>query len=92
MGAAVQTYVRNDNSDETYQVYSVNTATNGKRLNGLIESKREEIEKNSWLVVGDIPVDINTSDGLAKSLSSANLIDLLSGNTFRIATEEGEKE
>ena len=33
MGEGIPTYVRNDNSDASYPVDSVNTATNGKRLN-----------------------------------------------------------
>ena len=34
MGADIPTYVRDDNSDASGQVDSVNTATNEKRLNG----------------------------------------------------------
>ena len=47
--------------------------------------------KNNWLVAGYIRGDINTSDGLAKSLSSVNLGNLLANDISRIATS-GEKE
>ena len=50
-----------------------------------------ELEQNEWLGVGDIPGDINTSDGLAKSLSSVNLRNLLAGDLFRIFTEAGKR-
>ena len=48
IGMEIPTYVRGDNSDALYQVDSVNTATNEKRLNGFIERNREEIEQNNW--------------------------------------------
>ena len=35
MGVGIPTYVRSDNSDAAYQVDSVNTVTNEKRLMGL---------------------------------------------------------
>ena len=38
MGPGIPTYVRSDNTDALYQVDSANTATNEKRLNGLLES------------------------------------------------------
>ena len=62
------------------------------RLNEFLESNREGVWRNNWLGFGYIHGDINTSDGLAKSLSSVNLIILLSGNAFRIVSEEGGKE
>ena len=37
-------------------------------------------------------MNINTSDGLTKSLSIVNLGNLLSGNMFRIVTEARKKE
>ena len=77
MGVVIPTYVRNDNSNAEYQVDSVNTVASKKRLNGLLEGNREDIEKNSRLSVGYIPGDINTSDGLTKSLSRSNLRNLL---------------
>ena len=46
------------------------------------------LEKNDWLGVGYIPRDMGTSDGLANAMSSANMRDLLTRNTFRIADEE----
>ena len=41
-----------------------------------------------WLGVGYIPGGLNTSDGLAKSMSSANLRSLMAENTFQIVTEQ----
>ena len=84
----VPTYVRTDNADAAYQVDSANSATDEKRLNGLLERNRGELGKNEWLVVVYIPGDINTSDGLSKSLYTVNLGNLLGGNTLRIVTEE----
>ena len=43
---------------------------------------------NPWLGVGYTPGGLNTSDGLAKSMSSVNLGSLLAVNTFQIATEQ----
>ena len=43
---------------------------------------------NPWLGVGYIPGDLNTSDGMAKSMSIVNLRSLLLGNTSQIATEQ----
>ena len=60
--------MRNDNSDAVYQVDSVNTATNEKRPDGFLEINSEELEKTNWLSVGFTSGDINTSDGLTKSL------------------------
>ena len=80
IGAEIPTYVRNDNSDAAYRVDSANTVTNEKRLTGVLESNREELEQNNWLIVWYIHGDINTSDGLTKSLSSVNLIGLSSNN------------
>ena len=76
MGAARETYVRNDNSDALYQVGPVNTVANEKRLNGFPE--REMRERNEWSIVGYILGDTNTPDGLANSLSSVNLRRMLS--------------
>ena len=42
MGSAISTYVRNDNSDAAYQVDSVNTATDEKRLNAVLERATEK--------------------------------------------------
>ena len=93
IGVSIPTYVRSDNSDAVRQVDSVNTATNGKRLNGFLESNRGgELEKNGLLSVGYIPGVMDTSDGLTKSMSSANMRNLLTRNTMRIVTEEKKKE
>ena len=43
---------------------------------------------NPWLSVGYIPGDLDTSDGMTKSMASINLRNLLAGNTFQIVTEE----
>ena len=67
---------------------STNTVANEKRLNGFLESNREELLLNPWLGVGYIPGDLNTSDGMTKSMTSVNLRNLLAGNTFQIVTEE----
>ena len=84
--------MRNDNSNDVYQVDSSNTAASEKRLNGFLERDSGELSKNQWLSVGYIPGDINTSDGITKSLSSVNFGNLLDGNIFRIVTEERKKE
>ena len=65
VGCSINTYVRNDNSDAAFHMDSVNIAANGKRLNGFLESNREELLLNPWLGVGYIPGELNTSDGLA---------------------------
>ena len=70
---AIPTDVRNDNSTVAYQVDPPNTVTNGKRLNGLLASKRGELHRNSSMDIDYIPVGLNTSDGLTKSTSIANL-------------------
>ena len=54
IGVAIPTYVRNDNSTAAYHVDSPNTVTDEKRLNGLLESNREELERNNWMSVGYI--------------------------------------
>ena len=43
---------------------------------------------NPWLGVGYIPGELNTSDSMAKSMSSVNLRSLLAENTFQIVTEQ----
>ena len=90
MGVEIRTYARGDKPDVTYQVDSVNTATNGERLNGSLESNLAELGENNCLIVGYIHGDINTSDGLTKSLSISNLRSLLSGTHFPISY--GRKE
>ena len=92
MGAGMPKYVRNDNSDAVYQVDSLNTATNEKRLNVLLERNGEEVSQNRRLSVGYIHGDINSPDGMAKSLSSANLRNLLAINIPRIATDAGMRK
>ena len=47
-----------------------------------------ELLLSPWIGVGYIPGGLNTSDGLAKIMSSANLRSLLAGNTFQIVTEQ----
>ena len=92
IGVRMPTYVRNDNSAVAYQVDSANTATNEKRINGFLESNRDELEQNKWLSAGYIHGDINTSDVWTKSLSSVKLGNLLDCNMFRIVTEERKNE
>ena len=41
-GGGIPTYDRSDNSDASYHVDSVNTATNEKSLYGFPETNREE--------------------------------------------------
>ena len=55
IGVGIPTYVRNDNSTAVYQVDSSNTVTNANRLNGFLESNREELERTNWLSIGYIP-------------------------------------
>ena len=92
MGVEIPEYVRIDNPDALSQVDSVNTATNEKRPDGFLEINSEELEKTNWLSVGFIPGDINTSNGLTKSLSSANMGGLSAVNVFRIATDGRKTE
>ena len=87
MCVEIPTYVRNDNADALYQVDSANTVANEKRLDGLLERNREEIDQNSWFCVGFTPGDMDPSDGLTIKLSSANIQDLLARNSTRIVTE-----
>ena len=88
----ITTYVRNDNSDEVYQVDSANTVNNAKRLNGLLERNRADLEQNNWLGVWYNPEDINTSYGITGSLSSANIRNLLASNIPRIVPGARKKE
>ena len=83
----IPTYERKDNSDAVYQVNSLNTVNNARRLSGLPGSNRVELGKNDWLSVGYISGDMSTSGGLNKAISSANMRNLLTRNTFRIVTE-----
>ena len=55
IGAGIPTYVRSDNSTVVYQVDSANIATDGKRLNGFLESNRDELEQNNWMIIGYVP-------------------------------------
>ena len=87
----IPTYVRGDNSGAAYQVDSVNTVTNEKRPIGAPESNMG-LDQNDWLGVCYIPGDMNTSGGLTKAMSSANMRHLLSDNTFRIVTEEKRRK
>ena len=80
--------MRNDNSTVVYQVGSVNTVTNEKRLNNFLESNREGLENTERLSIGYIPGWINTSDGLIKSTTGVKLRRLLNGNIFQIVTEK----
>ena len=48
----IPTYVRNANSTAAYHVDSANTVTNAKRLNGFLESNREELERGNWVSIG----------------------------------------
>ena len=92
IGVAIPTYVRNDNSTASYQVDAVSTVTNEKRLGGSPGSNRCELDKNSWSSVGYIPGDMNTSDGLTKTISSSNSRSLLTENSCRIVTEVKKAE
>ena len=78
MGAGIPTYVRNCNSDAMYQADPANAATIEKRLNGLLESNRVELEQNEWSGVGYIHGGINAPGGFAEVLSSANLRNSIS--------------
>ena len=53
LGVEIPTYVRNDNSTAAYQVDSADTVTNGKRLNGFLDSNRVELEREmtGWALV-----------------------------------------
>ena len=55
-------------------------------------SKRSELERNDWLIVGYIPGDLNTSDGLTEAKYSASLGSLLNENAFRAVTEIQKNE
>ena len=57
-------------------------------MNGFLESNRGELLLNPWLGVGYIPGDLNTSDGMTKSMSSVNLRSLMAENTSQIVTEQ----
>ena len=54
----------------------------------MIESNRGELLLNPWIGVGYIPVALNTSDGMAESMSGANLRSFLAENTSQIVTEQ----
>ena len=58
IGAEIPTYVRNDNSGALYLVDTRNTAISGKRPNGILESNREAIYRNNWLILGYITGDV----------------------------------
>ena len=61
-------------------------------MSGFLESNREELEQNDWLIVGYIPVDMNTSVGITRAMSSANIRNLLTRNNPRIVAECKKKE
>ena len=55
LGVEIPTYVRNSNSTVVNRIDSAKTVTNEKRLNGFLESKRDEIEQNDRSGIGYIP-------------------------------------
>ena len=91
IGVKITTYIRNDNSDASYQADSVNTASNERRWNGFLEINMG-IWGNAWRGVCYIPGDMHTSGGLTKATSSVNMRNLLTRNTYRIVTERGVKK
>ena len=66
-----------------------------KRLNGFLESNREELENNSWLSLGHLPKRLNISGNLTKDTSHHILRMLLSENISQVNLEspkEREKD
>ena len=66
-----------------------------KRLNGFLESNREELENNSRCVMGYLPKGLNISGNLAKDTSHHILRRLLNGGIFQVAIDSrrgGEKD
>ena len=82
-GVAIPTHVRNDNSTLVYQIGPVRKVAKAKRLDCCLESNREELGNDNWMIVVYIPGGVNTSDGLTKATSSANFGGVfLNGGSF----------
>ena len=82
-GAGVETRVRSDNSSFVENAHSINSVTNGRRLNGLQRSNMEGIDLNEWLSLAHMPVGLSISDELTKSISQTKLITLISTILFQ---------
>ena len=79
----METRIRNDNSGAVEHVHSINSATQGRRLNGFLESNREGEEGgNQRLALSRIMGPLNISDAVKKKTTRSKLI-LLSRNTPR---------
>ena len=66
-----------------------------KRLNGFLESNREELENNSWLSSGHLPKRLNIAWNLTKDTFHHILRRLLNGNIHHVNLEspkEREKD
>ena len=85
VGCSDNSYVRGDNSDAAYQMDSMNTVTREVMLNGFLEGNRGGGGINESIVrVGFIPGELNTPDGMTKSMTCVNLGSLLTGGYFSI--------
>ena len=72
VGCAINTYVRNDNSDAVSHMDSMNAVTREKRLNGFLESNRGVI------------IESMVRSRLYKSMVSVNLRSLMAEIFFEL--------
>ena len=64
--------IRNDNSSVLEHVRSINSVTTERRLNGVPESNREELETNHWLALSHIMGPLNITDEVGKQRPEIN--------------------
>ena len=76
----IETRVRSDNSSVVENAQPTNTVTKNRRLNGLLESNREELETDRFLGLSHIAGPLNISGEMAKSTPQTQLILLLFRN------------
>ena len=84
----VETRIRNDNSGVVGHVHSINSVTEARRLNGLLESNSEDSGANPGLDLPRIADPLCIPDELTKSTTQTKLIFLLSRNISQTMSEK----
>ena len=70
----IGTGIRRDNSSVAEHVHPISSVTEGRRLNGLLESNREELGNNAWLDLSHIMGGLGISDEMANATTQNKLI------------------
>ena len=73
----IDTGIRSDNSIVVEHSHTINSATKGRRLKGLLGSNRAELEISPWLALSHImhpPPTLEISDGAPNSTRQKKLI------------------